>query len=200
MSWEVRHEGSPHATTGLTAHQVVDGLHEGVWEPTDEVRGPGDIKWVAMEEHPVFEEAVAAYEAPKRTHHDDSHLDMNPLIDVALVLLIFFILKTSFDALVKVLDMPGLTKKGNTIRELAPNDLNDMVKVKAYMEGNEAVIEIDGEKVTLAQLKTAVSRAASQNKSKMVMDIKDVNWDTVLQIVDAARANGMKIMMRVTKE
>jgi len=45
-----------------------------------------------------------------------------------------------------------------------------------------------------------VSRAASQNKSKMVMDIKDVNWDTVLQIVDAARANGMKIMMRVTKE
>ena len=42
MSWQVRHEGSPNATPNLTGQQVLTGVAEGVWEPFDEVRGPGD--------------------------------------------------------------------------------------------------------------------------------------------------------------
>src|SRR4051812_31009946 len=110
MSWQMRHEGSPHVTSGLTPNQIVQGLNEGVWEPSDEVRGPADKTWAALESHPFFEEALAEYEAAPR-HHDDGeeHLDMNPLIDVALVLLIFFILTTSYDALKKVMDMPSMS-------------------------------------------------------------------------------------------
>ncbi len=200
MSWQVRHEGSPNATTGLSAHQVMDGLHEGVWEPTDEVRGPGDTKWVPLEAHPVFEEAVAEYEAPPRMHHDDSHLDMNPLIDVALVLLIFFILTTSYDALVKVMDMPTMTKKGGT-REINLKEQNDVFVVKGHMEGDKTILEVNGELVTEAQLGTAFSKAMSQNKSKMVIDVTDVSWDTVMQIIaEGKKAHVQKFMMRITKE
>ena len=51
MSWKVRHEGSPRAVEGLTAGQVAQGLVDGHWEPTDEVMGPDDQQWVAIENH-----------------------------------------------------------------------------------------------------------------------------------------------------
>ncbi|MFL5340837.1 MAG: ExbD/TolR family protein [Gemmataceae bacterium] len=203
MSWQVRHEGSPNATVGLTPHQVLEGLHEGVWEPTDEVRGPGEVRWTKMEAHPVFEEAVADYEAPKRAVQDDSHLDMNPLIDVALVLLIFFILTTSYEALRQVMDMPTMTQKNkkNQLQVVDPNQLSEMIVVKGRMDGNKTVITVDGQQVEMDQLKTAIGIGRAQKKTKMVIDVRDVNWDTVIQIIDAGRQQGVqKFMMPVQKE
>ena len=37
---------------------------------------------------------------------DETRLDMNPLIDVALVLLIFFILTTTYESLRRAIDLP----------------------------------------------------------------------------------------------
>src|SRR5262245_16494542 len=59
MSWRIRHEGSPRAVEGLTLSQIVQGLQDGAWEPTDEVRGPKDTRWVAIENHPQLEEVAA---------------------------------------------------------------------------------------------------------------------------------------------
>src|SRR5713101_5012228 len=109
MSWKIRHEGSPRALEGLTLTQVVEGLQDGLWEVTDEVMGPQDEQWVAIESHPQLAEVALDLEPPPRHQEDETRLDMNPLIDVALVLLIFFILTTSYAALQKVLDMPGMS-------------------------------------------------------------------------------------------
>src|SRR5690348_4356674 len=96
MSWQVRHQGSPKAVPNLSVAQIVQGLRDGVWAPTDEVRGPQDTGWVALEEHPQFAEVVEDLEAPAtRDHGDEAHVDMNALIDVTMVLLIFFILTTT---------------------------------------------------------------------------------------------------------
>src|SRR5437763_223230 len=92
-SWRLRHEGSPRSIDDLTLHDVVEGLEEGRWEPTDEVHGPGDTDWIAIENHPQLEQVAADLEPPPpRDLDDQSHVDMTALIDVCLVLLVFFIL------------------------------------------------------------------------------------------------------------
>ena len=40
--FSVRHAGSPKAVTGRSAADIAAGLRNGVWDPTDEVRGPSD--------------------------------------------------------------------------------------------------------------------------------------------------------------
>ena len=106
MTWKVRQEGSPQVRADLTTEQVVAGLEEGEWAPTDEVRGPDDRDWMPFENHPVFAEAVALEPLP--SHDDDeTHVDMTPLIDVAMVLLVFFILIFTYSVLEKRLDAPN---------------------------------------------------------------------------------------------
>src|SRR5690348_13026470 len=107
MGWRVRHQGSPKSKELPGPVEVLEGLRDGHFEATDEVMGPGDLARQPLESHPTFAEAVADLEEPPpRPHPDESRLDMNPLIDVALVLLIFFILTTTYDAIRKVLELP----------------------------------------------------------------------------------------------
>src|SRR4051794_777434 len=111
MNWTIRHQGSPRAVDGLSSGQVLEGLQDGRWEPTDEVKADGEPRWRSLEEHPQFAEAVADLEPPEPKHaEDETRLDMNPLIDVCLVLLIFFILTTTYETIRKVLDMPSASE------------------------------------------------------------------------------------------
>jgi biopolymer transport protein ExbD len=201
MSWHIRHEGSP-ATTAVTPNQILQGLGEGVWEVTDEVRGPTEQNWTPLESHPYFEEALADYEPPKR-HHDDveEHLDMNPLIDVALVLLIFFILTTSYDALRKVIDMPSMSKKNNQKQKvLKPEDVKaEFVLVKVSVDGKNTIYNIDGTNYTEDQLVTAMKIGWGEGKRKTIIDAADgVSWGAICAIMDAARAANVadKLMMK----
>ena len=66
MSWQVRHEGSPRTVDNLTPGQIAQGLEDGLWEPTDEVRGPDDPNWVAIENHPIFAEVAADVDLTRR--------------------------------------------------------------------------------------------------------------------------------------
>src|SRR5262245_21020621 len=149
MTWHIRHEGSP-STTAVTPNQIVQGLADGIWDVTDEVRGPTENKWTPLESHPFFEEALADYEPPKKHHHDvEEHLDMNPLIDVALVLLIFFILTTSYDALRKVISMPTMAKKDKEkTRTVNPGEVKaEYVYVKIKTDGKQTTYEVDNKPV-----------------------------------------------------
>jgi biopolymer transport protein ExbD len=199
MSWQVRHEGSPNATKNLTAQQVLVGVTEGVWEPSDEVRGPADTDWRSIESHPHFEEAIQEIELPDTGHHDDeTHLDMNPLIDVALVLLIFFIITASYDALKKVINMPSMSAKGGTPRVI--NDKSEICKVEAFLgpDGKTVIYKVDGEEIPEDKIGQGIGRAVAQKRSKVLIDVKDVRWDNVVKIIDAGQGNGAtKFMMRV---
>src|SRR5206468_7389193 len=96
MPWQVRHAGSPRIVRNLTLQQLVDGLQDGLWETTDEVQGPGEAVWRPIEAHPQMADLAQDLEAPPPDRHPEAtSLDFNALIDVCLVLLIFFILTTS---------------------------------------------------------------------------------------------------------
>src|SRR5438093_6486906 len=127
MNYSVRNKGSPRAVDDLTAAEVAQGLEEGQWDPTDEVKGPDDQEWVAIENHPQFEELAADLEPPLATHEvDETRLDMNPVIDVALVLLVFFMLTASYAAIQRVLEMPSGARKASGRLVYSPQKVQEL--------------------------------------------------------------------------
>jgi biopolymer transport protein ExbD len=203
MTWSVRHEGSPKVIEGLTVEQIADGLRDGSWEPTDEVRGPGEPEWRALENHPQFAELALDLEPPPRGEGDDeTRLDMNPLIDVCLVLLIFFMLTTTYAALQKYLDSPETTSQ--TIDgppKMTKAKLKEVaIKVTAKVEGDKTVIRVEDKVVDLDDLaktlKTMVKKDST--KTNVWLDLDDkASYGTYIAIRDQVGDAGVTLLLQV---
>ena len=201
--WSVRHAGSPESVDGLTAEDVIDGVKEEIWDPTDEVMGPDDPDWVPLERHPVFAPAMADYEpAPPKHHEDETKLDMNPLIDVALVLLIFFMLTTTYQELRKEF-MPPAGDRPNQIGTTTPSDLEKTtVRVSARMENDEPVFRVEDEVVAPKDLEAKfVEYKEKRGHNILAMDVApDVYWKHVVAIQDAAAGAKFQEIIRVVRK
>jgi biopolymer transport protein ExbD len=198
-TWSIRHEGSPRSIEGLTKARIVQGLQDGLWEATDEVRGPDDSAWTALENHAEFADYVLDMEPPAtKVYDDETRLDMNPLIDVALVLLIFFILTTSYAAMQKVMDMPGNSAKNvdAPIRKISNAQVKELlVKVEARMKDGRAVIKVEDEEVPVEVLRAALARYAKETrKTNLLIDAQGVDFGTVVAIQDAAKGAGFDMI------
>jgi biopolymer transport protein ExbD len=205
MTWKVRHEGSPTAVEGLTLPQVVQGLLDGHWEPTDEVMGPEDQRWVAIESHPQLEETALDMEPPPpKAYDDETRLDMTPLIDVCLVLLVFFILTTTYAALQRLIDAPAM--RGGKVSG-APKVTKEqveqlMIQVEVRMQRREEggqekdvpVIKVEGGEVKMDDLRTALSRFVSdKHKTELLIDSTPrVPYEVFIAIQDAAAGAGIR--------
>src|SRR6516165_8546012 len=196
MTWTIRHAGSPRSVEGLTSAQVLEGLQDGLWESTDEIMDEGDTAWAPIEVHPQFAELAADIEPPPPPHREDeTRLDMNPLIDVCLVLLIFFILTTSFSTLQKVLDMPGASPQ--TLQGLPVRKAEDLQKftimVTAQQENGKPVIRVENQVTEPANLMTELNSfvKAKRVTEVLLMASDDVDWGTVVAIQDAAKGAGI---------
>jgi biopolymer transport protein ExbD len=214
MSWQLRHEGSPQSVSGLTLAQIVEGLRDGRWEPTDQVKGPGDRQWLAIESHPQLAEVAAEVEQGPVVHEDETHIDMNALIDVTMVLLIFFILTTTHATLIqKVVPVPPVDPVTGK-RVLLPGQVQKyMVKAEArpdaagkpvlHVEGRPADVwrddehqELDGGRLA-ALLQPYVQ--GSPPRTELVLDAERISWGLVIEIQDAARAAGMQKVHHVSR-
>jgi biopolymer transport protein ExbD len=195
MTWSLRHQGSPKHVDNLSLNQIVEGLHDGLCDVTDEIKGPRDAQWVAIEDHPQLAEVVEELESPAGVHEEgDGGLDLNALIDVTLVLLIFFILTTSYEVLEKVLQMPkSKSDEADGIKVVAQEQVeNFMIKVKTRQEGGQTVIWVEDQVVPDGQLQTVLGKLARQSrKSEVLLDAAGVDYGTVIKIIDAA--GGAKI-------
>ena len=136
------HVGFPYDPPRIGFHE---GLRDGAWEPTDEVMGPGDRAWVAIENHPQFADVVADLEPPPpHGHPDETHLDMNALIDVCLVLLSFFILTTTYaNRVQKVVPIPMDKGDGPKAKALTVADIKSrMIRVTAVEKAGKPEVLI----------------------------------------------------------
>jgi biopolymer transport protein ExbD len=209
MPWKVRHEGSPKSLEVRTAEQVAAGLRDGQWHPDDEVMGPQDRAWVPLADHPQFAELAAELEAPPAHAEDETHLDMNALIDVCLVLLIFFMLTTSYVmAVQKVVPLSAAAedqkaKRGTT--SLKPEQVKRMVRVHAQGDSagkvtvrveelKAAVMKADGKTLDADKFVEALRpyTRGEDRKTEMLLDARDVSWGQVVAIQDAARSAGIR--------
>jgi biopolymer transport protein ExbD len=193
MTWKIRHQGSPRSIEGLTLPQVIEGLQDGLWEPTDEVMGPQDQQWVAIENHPQLAEVAADIEPPPpRTYDDETRLDMTALIDVTLVLLIFFILLLSYAQLQKALRAGELTQGRVVIDKAKAEETMIMVKARPGA-GGEPVILVDDEPADLANLRAKLrDRVRDTRKTILLIDATGVTEETVVAIEAAAANTGIE--------
>jgi biopolymer transport protein ExbD len=191
MNWKVRHEGSPRAVEGLNLERIVEGLREGHWMSTDEVQAPGETRWTAMESHPQLAELAADIEPEQpKQRHEETHLDMNPLIDVCLVLLVFFILTTTYQTISKVLDLPENTPHRPKVS--ADEVKSRMIYLKAFQQDGKTVVQVENNPVDMDQLLVVLSRHVSDTrKTELLIDAKDVEWGTLIAIQDMAKEAGM---------
>jgi biopolymer transport protein ExbD len=199
-AWLVRQEGSPTAISVPSAAEVLIGLRDGNWHPTDEVKGPTDTTWQSIETHPTFAEVAADIEEPKPEAADETTLDMNPLIDVCLVLLIFFILTITYASLERAIDIPedNPDQKGPTTVQF--KDIKDKVfVVSAKMDGEKVVVRIEKEETPVDQIAGKMKQIInSTGRKEMVLDIdKDVPWGIETAILDAAKGNGVHNIMNI---
>jgi len=195
-TWKVRHEGSPRSVGDMTLAQVVEGLQDGMWEATDEVMGPGDADWVAIENHPQLAEIAADLEPPPtRTYDDETRLDMNALIDVCLVLLIFFMLITSYSVLQKRLEQAKADDAKSDLPVVKIKDAKEqMLFVKVSMQNGEPVIKLEDQVVTLDELQSRLSAAIKGTpKTQLLLQADDeVPHGVVVSIQDAAAGARLK--------
>jgi biopolymer transport protein ExbD len=196
MSWRIRHEGSPRSIEGLTAPEVTQGLLDGQWEPTDEVMGPDDPDWVAIESHPKFSELALDIEPPPAKEHDDeTRLDMTALIDVTMVLLIFFILLTSYAVLQKMVEGPGSKSapKPKPIEKGVAQQLMIIVHVVPDGEGNWG-FRVEEEPAKPENLRDKVGQyVRTTHKTELLIDCPDdAPRRMMIDILDVASQLGMK--------
>jgi biopolymer transport protein ExbD len=195
-TWKLRHEGSPRSIEGLSLPQILEGLQDSRWEATDEVMGPQDKTWVAIENHPQLAEVAADLEPPPpRVYDDETRLDMNALIDVCLVLLIFFILTTTYAILQKRLDAPNATAN-----QAGPVTITNqvveqtMITAAITLENKQPVFRIENQVVSpellLAKL-TAAVRASHKTKLLLAFDA-NVPQSAVIKILDDATGAGIE--------
>ncbi len=191
--WQVRKEGSPEVYALPTSAAVLTGLRDGNFVPTDEVKGPGDTDFQPLETHPVFAEAALDVEPHPGEAADETHLDMNPLIDVCLVLLIFFILTITYASLERALDVPEDTPEDKGA-QTDFKDIRDRVfRVIVKMDGEKPVIKIEGKEVPPEKekiFKAMEEIVRTTGKKEMLMEIdRDVPWGVETDILDAAKGN-----------
>jgi len=202
-TWKIRHEGSPRSIDNLTYPQVLEGLADGYWEATDEVMGPNDKTWVAIENHPQLAEPASELQPREpKTYDDETRLDMTPLIDVTLVLLIFFILTTSYAMLQKRLDAPNASNKDLKEAVVTKDQIDDqMIKVEIALENNAPVYRIENKVVSQDALITELSQAVQSAKRTEIglMHDPEVNHGAVTAVINAASLAGVDRVTLITK-
>ena len=194
MTWKVREEGSPRVREGLSLEQVLEGLEEGEWGPTDEVRGPDDRDWTPFENHPTFADAVALEPLPG--HEDDeTHIDMTPIIDVAMVLLVFFILIFTYSVLEKRLEAAQGRRQAGPAVITHEEVKNQMIKVTATRENGHTVyrVEDDAKPVPPDQLGAVLGRfvRSTSHTTLLLAAADDVPHGDTVFVEDQAKGAGM---------
>jgi biopolymer transport protein ExbD len=196
--WQIRFEGIPETIRLSEPVKVLEGLRDGDWDPSDEVKGPADADWQAIEDHPTFADAVAEMGPPPPEPEDETRLDMNPLIDVALVLLIFFMLTTSYATLRRVIALPPAPPEDAASKQKKENNpLEDRVfRVKVSMDGERLVVQLDGTAIDPAKLKATIEDVMrTTGKREMYLSVADdVYWEDEAKVHDAAKGAGVHLI------
>lgn len=206
--WLVRQSGDPTPRPVPTAEAVLVGVRDGDWETTDEVRGPDERVWVPIEEHPAFADAVAEMGPPPPEPVDETHLDMNPLIDVALVLLIFFILTATVSSLRRTIEVSPPQPEDSGARPPSQKALEDRTftlivsldereepTAKVTTGSSEQVIAFDELEKKLTEV------VKSTGRKEMILKMhNDLRWKTEVQIRSAATEAGVTMIYMPEKK
>ena len=196
--------------------QIVDGLRDGLWETTDEALGPNDKEWRKIEAHPQLADIAEELLTPLPVRHEEpTSLDMNALIDVCLVLLIFYMITTAYATMVqKSVPLPTARADSKGIRVVRVADVKSkMILVQAHHDKtgkpvvlvqNQTVRDVmsaDGTKIDADKVREALLPyvKGEDHKKEVLLDARDITWEQTIQIQDGTRAAGVQIVHHLMK-
>jgi biopolymer transport protein ExbD len=128
---------------------------------------------------------------------------MNALIDVCLVLLIFFILTTSYAVLQKHLEAPGVNAEKVGLPVVTKEKVQQqMVHVVVKMESGKPVIRVENQVVDPIALQSELRRfLKATSKTQLLLEHdRDVPHGAVVAVLDAAKGAGMEKVSLVVPE
>jgi biopolymer transport protein ExbD len=192
MSWKLRHQGSPQWVEVPELEQVLEGMRDGLWEPTDEVMGPDQSAWMPIEQHPQLAEAALDYEPiPRHRHEEPTSLDMTALIDVTLVLLIFFVICKTYSEFKARLDTPDFqTGRVGDAMPPPPDGIDKIsIHVTVRNENGKPVIRVEKKEVDPDNLTAELDRyVRGSRRSAVLLEADDeVAFRYTAAVQDAAR-------------
>ena len=120
----------------------------------------------------------------KHLQNDDANLEINltPLIDIVFLLLIFFMLSTTF------VDTRQLPVELPTASSKAKSDSPDVTEIRIAADGS---MQIDGKNTTLENIRTELS-SKKEKVSIVLRADKAATHGTVVGVMDIAQQLGIK--------
>ena len=128
----------------------------------------------------------------KKKQRESLRLDLTPMVDVVFLLLIFFMISTSF------VDPSGLSI--DLPQSSAQKKSTESIDIKVFVS-HTGEIEVDQTIIGLDEFQQKLSMALSQNPDTALIIHADEQTDhgRVVQIMDRARSAGIKKMAIATK-
>ncbi len=185
--WDLRNHDSDSKSILLESIEIQDLIVSGLISINDEIRKEGETTWKTFLDYPEFDDTFSVKSSIK--HDEDENIDMNALIDVCLVLLVFFILLTSYAKLVQHLEA-AKTNPDSKIPSITTTQADQKTKVVIKTEAGKTLFYINEQVVESENLTTALKTSARKLKSKdlILFYSDDVPYQAVISIQDAARA------------
>lgn len=120
----------------------------------------------------------------KNRKREGIQVDMTPLIDMMFLLIIFFLIATSFQTYKKIsVTLPG--------SETGENPSNEPFIITILKDGN---IEVDDQKFSLANFDIFIKENAGSLSSRQIYlnADRDVNYEIIIKILDILRKNSLQ--------
>tara|TARA_Y100001935_G_C17291180_1_gene503420 strand:- start:1078 stop:1488 length:411 start_codon:yes stop_codon:yes gene_type:complete len=119
------------------------------------------------------------------TSKEENHqIDISPLIDMVFILLIFFMVSTTFVKDMQIdIDRPGA----------ASATPSKSKSIRVFIDGNENIF-VDGQQVRswVLQGKLRDLKAKDESPSVLIVTDKGVSADKLVEVVDQCRLSGIK--------
>jgi len=117
--------------------------------------------------------------------------DLTPLIDVIFILLIFFIITSSFkkDTSVLKLELPSSSSTSKVVQ-----------KENISIELNQKYLSYKGIKMNFVSLQKELEVVKNKQQSIMINIDKDVPYNKVVQLLDLLQLNNLNNIAFVTKK
>ena len=142
---------------------------------------------------------------PDRVVVEDDRLDFNPLIDVALVLLIFFILTATYTSLRRTIDLPAgpADDKGAAPKVVKEEDVKDKSFLfRVWAENNQTLYKLEEKTVLADEIERAmIDHVRATGRKELLLDVgPGVEWGEVARVFDAAKAADIHQINRLYKK
>lgn len=128
----------------------------------------------------------------RRARKDDAHIDITPLVDMVFLLLIFFMLSTTF------IVTPGI--KVNLPRSSAEKVTQEKQEVQVVITEDNKVF-VDGMPLDMGELEQRLMGVARQDPETLIIIKADAKalHGTVVEVMDIAKESGLNRLAIATQ-